>query len=249
MWDNTTDIFGVIKDARAALWLSADARGVPLLACLAQSWWQGYDETAPGPAAAMGLGEDASLLSVVRFERVGAAPPVPSGMPAMSEVHVRDLGLRLPVPAGWSSEWGTDDSTYWLWPGDDASTGPSIRISRWRLPDEALRQIVDVGASADDVADALAANDAASALQGWQREPETVERSVVRPVAGDEAIPARLLTFRPEFADDGPRFATDVVFFAEPWAYLVQHLTPPGDELADRYRFERWLEGVRVGVS
>lgn len=104
----------------------------------------------------------------------------------------------------------------------------------------------DEGLTADDIVDALASNDASSALQGWDREPETVEQTLVHGVGAVEATPARLLTFRPEFGDEGPHFAIDVVFFVEPWAYLVQHVTPPGEELADRYVFERWLEAVRI---
>jgi len=251
MWNNTTDVFGIIEDARAALFVSADARGVPLLACLVQSWWQGYDDTAPGPAFEMGLGEDASLLSVIRFDRLGSAPGVPSANASMSEIEVGDLGLHVPVPVGWAAEWAEDGSVYWLWPGDDYTAGPSIRMSRRRVTDETLLLFRDSGATADDIADALAAHDAASALEGWQREPETIERAVVHQVGadkGDEVIPARLLTFRPELDGYGPRFGADVVFFAEPWSYLIQHLTPPGDELADRYRFERWLESLRVDV-
>jgi hypothetical protein len=249
MWDNTTDIFGVIEDARAALWLAADDQGIPLAACLVQSWWQGYDDTAPGPAGAMGLGEDAALVSVIRFDEVGSAPSLPLGELPMSELPVRALDVSLPVPEGWTSDWSTDDEAYWLWRDDsdrDIGDVPSIRVSRSRVAEEGRRQIRDAGLTAEDVVDALAANDVSSALEGWHREPETLERALIRRADGDEATPARLLTFRPDFDDSGPHAAIDVVFYDEPWAYLIQHLTPSGDELADRYLFERWLEGVRI---
>jgi hypothetical protein len=166
----------------------------------------------------------------------------------VSPVDVDGLGLDVPVPSAWSSGWATDRTAYWVWLDDDDGE-PSIRITRDRVPAEGLRQIRASGVSTDDVLDALAASDASSALEGWGRRPETVERASVGRSGTDAPIPARLLTFRPDFEDTGPHVAIDVVFFVEPWTYLVQHLTKPGDEIGDRYRFERWLEGVRVDGS
>jgi hypothetical protein len=242
MWDTTPEIFGIIEDVGARLYMRASDDGTPLEACLAQSWWQGYDETAPGPAAELGLGEDAGLLTAMWFDRVDTAMPLPSPEGHLIASSVVGPGVRVPVPAGWAADPGEDGGSYWVWQDDgrDVADVPSIRITRQRVPDTALPELRD--AAPEMVLDAFAAADARSALAGWGREPETVERALVGSARTER--PATLLTFRPDFDDSGPHHAIDVVLYVEPWSYLFQHLTPLGDELADRYRFERWLQGV-----
>jgi hypothetical protein len=160
--------------------------------------------------------------------------------------RVAGLDLEIQTPPRWQSSWDADDGRYWLW-RDDEDTLPSLSIHRALLPDPFLVQLREL--PVEQVLDALASIASTDARRAWNRDPETTEVAQIGGADSEVAVPARLLTYRPDFDDIGPGFAIDVVAFVDPWAYAIQLVTASGDELADRYVFERILKGVRFICS
>jgi hypothetical protein len=231
MWDNTRDLFPVLRDADAELFIEVADDGTPVAACLKQSWWQGMDDL---------FGEEASMMSAVRFTRVGSAPPLPPVSWPSEREQASALDMELPVPQGGESKW--DGEIFWVWL-DDEDELPRLCVTRSRIPDEALGYLREL--PVEQVLELRAQNDAASAKAGWNRDPSTVEPARIGGTDGEAPVLARLLTFHPDVDGLGTVLAIDVVAYVDPWEYHFQYLAPIDNELADRYL----LEGVRFLCS
>ena len=235
VWDNTRDLFPVLRDVEANLFIEAAEDGSPVRACLDQGWWQGYDDV---------FGEDSSMRSAIRFTRVGSAPPLPPVSWPSELARAGALDLEVPVPLG--GETKSDGDVFWVWL-DDQDELPSLRIARSRIPNEGLVSLRQ--ATIEQVLEGMAQYDAASAKVGWNTDPLTVEPARIGGAGGETPVPARLLTFHPQVDGFGTVVAIDIVAFVDPWSYHFQYLAPLENELSHRYLLERTLEGIRFLCS
>ena len=233
MWDTTRDVFPVIRDPRSALRVAVDAKGRPLIACLAQRWWQGYDGT---------LGEDAELLTVIRF-----VPATASGVPDTDATlvpgSVPELELELAAPVDWETDYDEATGSYWMW-RDDEDGLPSILINRRAASEEMLDAIGD--ASLADVLTTLAQLDAQDATGAWSDGPASNEPTTLGGTGGaGPVVPARMLVFHPRFTDIGLHTVVDTIAWVSPYQYLFQMTTAVEDEVPDRYVLDRVLGTIR----
>lgn len=230
MWDV---VFPVIRDTSSALRVAVDDDGRPLAGCLAQAWWQGYDET---------IGEDAALLTAIRFSETGGHSRVPLATPVLDPVSVPQLDLHLGRPEGWEAVLDEESGAYWLWRPDQDGL-PSIRVTRERFPGRVLRSIGDM--PVESILDGLAVADAEDGKATWEQDPASIEPASF---GGDDpaapAVPGRLVVFHPDFGDIGPHTLIDALAWVPPYRYLFQLVTPIPDELPDRYVFEHVLQTV-----
>jgi hypothetical protein len=235
MWDNTHSLFPVVRDADAELFIEATEDGMPLRACLAQSWWQGMDDV---------FGEDAGMQSAINFTRAGSTPPLPPVEWPSDLERANALDIEVPVPHG--GEARVDDDLFLIWL-DDEDVLPHLSATRRLLPDDALAYLREL--PVEQVLELLASADAASAKAGWNRDPSSITSGLIGGSDGEAPVHARLLTFYPEFDEFGTVLAIDVVSFVDPWEYNFRYQARTDNELAYRYLLERTLEGVRFLCS
>jgi len=78
----------------------------------------------------------------------------------------------------------------------------------------------------------------------WGAEPESVEPITIRAAGGQ--TPATLSTWHGT-SEGQPAYILDLAIVADKVACDIQWFSPPGDEAADRARFEQLLAGFRLG--
>lgn len=204
------------------------------MACLAQRWWQGYDDT---------LGEDAALWTVMRFTTTGSGIPDPIQLLTLGTSP--ELELEIAAPTGWVSDYDDSASTLWMW-RDDEDGLPSIQVRRTEMSDLGLAAIADM--SRDQVLDALAQLDAQDVEGAWSDGAASIEMTTLGGADGGLVMPARMLVFHPRFTDIGTHTVVDTIAWAAPYQYLLQMTTAVEDEVPDRYLLDRVLETVRFTV-
>lgn len=234
MWIDRLRGYPVIREAQAGLRVATDESGTPTAACLVQGWWQGVDEQQ---------GEYVTVMSAMTFRDVGSALALPSPDLELTMRRVPELGLRIGVPDGWATRWDAEGAVFSMW-RDDEDGAPVLMVRGYQITGDALKTLRK--ATTDQVVDSLVPYDVQSAKEGWGRDPLTVEMATIGTGKKGRAVTTgRLLLFLPDFGDTGPAVGLDVVTWREPWAYFIQFITPRGDDLPDRYLFERILESVR----